>query len=157
MVLSTPFCNSLTAMVADLWCHLTYNLRGAWHTVYAMLLSNYKWDATWNSCIGKVGFSQIYDPFSNNLILFLHKQWIVRSDSAVWSGFSCSTQHLLRNLYTCLVNNASLSPLENFKLLQPYSKSRTMLFKSYTITCFSIGTLKNNEFSICPKWKIDYF
>ena len=23
------------------WCHLTYNSRGAWHTVYAMLLSNY--------------------------------------------------------------------------------------------------------------------
>ena len=29
-------------MVTDLWCHLPYNLEGAWHTVYAMLLSNYK-------------------------------------------------------------------------------------------------------------------
>ena len=28
-------------MVTDLWCHHAYNLRGAWHTVYAMLLSNY--------------------------------------------------------------------------------------------------------------------
>ena len=28
-------------MVTDLWCHLTYNLRGAWHTLYAMLLLNY--------------------------------------------------------------------------------------------------------------------
>ena len=26
-------------MVKDLWCHLTHNLRGAWHTLYAMLLS----------------------------------------------------------------------------------------------------------------------
>ena len=33
-------------MVTDLWYHLTYNSRGAWHTVYAMLLSNYKLDAT---------------------------------------------------------------------------------------------------------------
>ena len=23
--------------------------------------------------------------------------------------------------------------------------------------CLSIGTPKNNEFSICPKWKIHYF
>ena len=26
--------------------HLTYNSRGAWHTVYAMLLLNYKGDGT---------------------------------------------------------------------------------------------------------------
>ena len=47
-VLATPICNSIVAvaMVTDLWCHLTYNSRGAWHTVYAMLPSNYKWDAT---------------------------------------------------------------------------------------------------------------
>ena len=36
----------MVAMVTDLLCHLTYNSRGAWHTVYAMLLSNYKRDAT---------------------------------------------------------------------------------------------------------------
>ena len=39
-VLSTPVCNSIVAMVTGLACHLTYNLRGAWHTVYAMLLLN---------------------------------------------------------------------------------------------------------------------
>ena len=37
------------ALVIDLWRHLTHNSRGAWHTVYAMLLSNYEWEATWNS------------------------------------------------------------------------------------------------------------
>ena len=26
-------------MVTELWCHTTFNSRGAWHTVYAMLLS----------------------------------------------------------------------------------------------------------------------
>ena len=26
-----------------------------------------------------------------------------------------------------------------------------------TLKCLSIGTPKNNEFSICPKWKIHYF
>ena len=31
-------------MVTDLRCHPTNALLGAWHTVYAMLLSNYKWD-----------------------------------------------------------------------------------------------------------------
>ena len=30
----------------NLGLHLTYNLRGAWHTLYAMLLSSYKWDDT---------------------------------------------------------------------------------------------------------------
>ena len=34
------------AMITDLWCHLTYNSRGAGQTVYAMLLSNLKRDAT---------------------------------------------------------------------------------------------------------------
>ena len=45
------------------------NLKGAWHTVYAMLLSNYKWDATWNSYNEKVLFSQTYNSFSNDLLL----------------------------------------------------------------------------------------
>ena len=28
---------------------------------------------------------------------------------------------------------------------------------SYTLKCLSIGTPKNNKFSICSKWKIHYF
>ena len=36
-VLSTTFGYSLVAVVTDMYCHLTYNSRGAWHTVYAML------------------------------------------------------------------------------------------------------------------------
>ena len=39
-----PFCtvgNPLVAMVTDLCCHLDYDSRGAWHTMYAMLLSKY--------------------------------------------------------------------------------------------------------------------
>ena len=31
-------------MITDLRCHPTNALLEAWHTVYAMLLSNYKWD-----------------------------------------------------------------------------------------------------------------
>ena len=27
----------------------------------------------------------------------------------------------------------------------------------YTVMCLSIGTPKNNKFSICSKWKIHYF
>ena len=68
-VLSPPVCNSLVAMATDLWGHLTCNSRGAWHTVYAMLLLNYKWDVTWNSNNGKVLFSHPYNSFSNNFIL----------------------------------------------------------------------------------------
>ena len=45
-IMGMPFCQ-------DLLCHLTYNLRGAWHIVYAMLLSSYKWDV-WKSYNGKV-------------------------------------------------------------------------------------------------------
>ena len=41
-VLSPSVCISMVAMVTGLWRHLTYNSRGAWHTVYAMLLSNFK-------------------------------------------------------------------------------------------------------------------
>ena len=41
-VLSTTVGNLIIAMVTDLRRALTYNSRGAWHTVYAMLPSNYK-------------------------------------------------------------------------------------------------------------------
>ena len=30
-------------------------------------------------------------------------------------------------------------------------------WKGCTLKCLSIGTPKNNKFSICPKWKIYYF
>ena len=40
--LSTPAGNLTAAMVIYQWRHLTYNSRKAWHTLYAMLLSNYK-------------------------------------------------------------------------------------------------------------------
>ena len=42
MVLGTTVAYSLVAMVTDLCCYLTYDSRGEWHTVYAMLLSNYE-------------------------------------------------------------------------------------------------------------------
>ena len=29
--------------------------------------------------------------------------------------------------------------------------------RAYTLMCLSIGTPKNNKFSICSKWKIHYF
>ena len=89
--ISTKFGYSLVALVTDVCYHLTYDSRGAWHSVYAMLLLNYKWDTTWNSYNPKVWFSQIYNSYSN------------------------------------------------------------------TLKCLSIGTPKNNKFSICPKWKIHYF
>ena len=41
-VLSKTVGNSIVAMVTDLWRHLTYTSSGAWHTMYAMLLYNYK-------------------------------------------------------------------------------------------------------------------
>ena len=40
-VLSTTVGYLLVAMVSNLCCHLTYDSRGAWHKMYAMLLSNY--------------------------------------------------------------------------------------------------------------------
>ena len=41
-VLITIAGNSIYAMVTDLWHHFSYNSRGAWQTVYAMLPSNYE-------------------------------------------------------------------------------------------------------------------
>ena len=65
-ILSTTVCNSIVAMVTDLIYYLTYNSRGVWHTVYAILLSN-------SMLLGlhKVEdlFSPIYNLFTNNLIL----------------------------------------------------------------------------------------
>ena len=49
-----PVCNSIVAMVAGLLCHLAYNLRIAWHTVYAMLLSNYKYDIQCMPCSSQI-------------------------------------------------------------------------------------------------------
>ena len=43
--LSTTVGNSIVAMVTGIWHHITYDLRGAWHTVYAMLPSNNNLDA----------------------------------------------------------------------------------------------------------------
>ena len=47
----------LAAMVTDLCRHLTNDWREAQHTVYAMLLSNYKFDTTLNSYNGKCDVS----------------------------------------------------------------------------------------------------
>ena len=41
-VLSTTVGCSLVAMVRDLCFHVSYDSIEAWHTAYAMLLSNYK-------------------------------------------------------------------------------------------------------------------
>ena len=41
-VLGTTAENSKAAMATDLWRHLTCKSRGAWHTLNAMLLLNYK-------------------------------------------------------------------------------------------------------------------
>ena len=41
-VLGSIYDYSLVPMVTDLFRHLTYDSREAWHTLYAMLLSNYK-------------------------------------------------------------------------------------------------------------------
>ena len=35
--------------------------------------------------------------------------------------------------------------------------SDAVCFTSITLMCLSIGTPKNNKFSICSKWKIYYF
>ena len=37
------------------------------------------------------------------------------------------------------------------------SKEPYIQCNSYTILCISFGTPKSNKFSICSKWKIDYF
>ena len=41
-VLSTPVRNSIVAIVTELGRYLIFNSRRSWHTVYAMLLSNYR-------------------------------------------------------------------------------------------------------------------
>ena len=41
-ILGTTVGNSVVSVLTHLWRHLTYDFRGAWHTVYAMLPLNYK-------------------------------------------------------------------------------------------------------------------
>ena len=36
-VQGTPVCKSIVAMVTDLWCHLTYDWRGAWLSNYDVI------------------------------------------------------------------------------------------------------------------------
>ena len=55
-ILSTTVGYSLVAMVTDLRHLLTYDSRGAWHTVYAMLHSNYKWCSTEINTVEKYYF-----------------------------------------------------------------------------------------------------
>ena len=38
-----------------------------------------------------------------------------------------------------------------------FRKTKLQTVYSGTLMCLSIGTPKNNKFSICPKWKIHYF
>ena len=70
-MLSITVENSIVAMVTDLWCHLTYNSSGAWHTVYAKLPSNYISETIPEIYTMVSVFSQTYDSFSNKLILCL--------------------------------------------------------------------------------------
>ena len=39
----------------------------------------------------------------------------------------------------------------------PSTESIHYSMSMYTLMCLSIGTPKNNKFSICSKWKIHYF
>ena len=97
-VLSTPVYNSIAAVETDMWCHVTYNLRGAWHTVYAMLLSYCKWDATWNSFNRKVQFSLTYNSFSNNSVLYF--TWIIFMQGYHSTFTSKFLEFFLNLLYT---------------------------------------------------------
>ena len=47
----------------------------------------------------------------------------------------------------CSRTSMALTPLEPWKYVQDRG----------TLMCLSIGTPKNNKFSICSKWKIHYF
>ena len=67
-------------------------------------------------------------------------------------------------LYTCLYCEAwicvqhrfSLSDTLKLSLYSQFNKIVSIVVKP-TLMCLSIGTPKNNKFSICPKWKIHYF
>ena len=58
---------------------------------------------------------------------------------------------------------ARLSIMPEKRLLLAFSAVKPKNFRTdrelseYTLKCLSIGTPKNNKFSICPKWKIHYF
>ena len=89
-VLSTTVGYSLVAIVTDLCRYLTNNSRDA------MLLSSYKRDATWNTCNGKVWFSQIYNSFSNNLFLCLYIVWLW--NKAFWKNICWYNKFMLLRL-----------------------------------------------------------
>ena len=99
--------NSIVVMVTDLWCHLTHNSRGAWHTVYAMLLSNCKWDAIWISYSWRVRFSQTCNCFSNNLshcytlysVCRINLEKYITDDEGVWAGWHIFAIFTKRNKF----------------------------------------------------------
>ena len=65
---AVPACKYLLRKQICSVISLINNLSGVWHTLYAVLLSNYKWDATRNSYSAIVLFSQTCN--SSQLIQF---------------------------------------------------------------------------------------
>ena len=61
--------------------------------------------------------------------------------SETYKNFVFKQHFVLRRIRNCLIIlNTTGSPIYFF-----------------TVKCLSIGTPRNNKFSICSKWKIDYF
>ena len=53
---------------------------------------------------------------------------------------------------------AELFPLKEFPIhLNTSYNNLLLIMGQITVKCLSIGTPKNNKFSICSKWKINYF
>ena len=53
--------------------------------------------------------------------------------------------------------SGELSCMQTGLMKMEVSPSSIAPISENTLMCLSIGTPKNNKFSICPKWKIHYF
>ena len=72
----------------------------------------------------------------------------------IWSPAKYLNQSCMK---FCYKTGLTFFPSKNNPKNEDPSYMTDLDFFLDTLMCLSIGTPKNNKFSICPKWKIHYF
>ena len=90
----------------------------------------------------------------------------------VWQGMNIAEMHFAEvtevmciiselpfiKSFISLNSRVTVATVQHFSFVVIVTKISAELKKNViTLMCLSIGTPNNNKFSICPKWKIDYF
>ena len=130
----------------------TYASKVAWHTVFAVLSSNYKWGGTWSvySDNREVWFSQTYISFSNSLFS------VISGLLTLFSNFH-TTFKILEILFRQIDRLWTAFSYERLlrKICQNYSKLNTLwLRKQNVLNCIEMD-FKAMVHQNYTKWSID--